>query len=275
MARSEIRYFLLRGLARESRHWGSFVPLLASLPGTASVVAMDLPGTGTNYYEPPRHDLKATLSFLTTCYQEDLAYEGPKCLIGISLGGMLTWEWLRQSPDLFSHAVLVNSSFAGLSPLWERLTPFALKQFARVFQHRHSLRARESIILEMVSNRDVTAETLQTWEHINWDRYINFVTIAKQLWLARSCQFKPFPANTQSPKGLVLCSNGDRMVNPRASRKLAAATGFAFAAHPDAGHDIPLDDPDWLAQVIHRFTHDQDISGYQGGHQSEPDAQTA
>jgi len=49
---------------------------------------------------------------------------------------------------------------------------------------------------------------------------------------------------------LVLGSAGDRLVDPRCSLELARRWGTAFAQHPDAGHDLPLDDAPWVADRV-------------------------
>jgi hypothetical protein len=53
----------------------------------------------------------------------------------------------------------------------------------------------------------------------------------------------------------VLAGAGDRLVDPTCSRRLAAAWACPLAVHPWAGHDLPLDDAQWVldqvAQVVH------------------------
>ena len=50
---------------------------------------------------------------------------------------------------------------------------------------------------------------------------------------------------------LGLLERLDRLVSPRCSQRLAAAWKVPLALHPSAGHDLPLDDPDWLlAQLV-------------------------
>jgi hypothetical protein len=49
---------------------------------------------------------------------------------------------------------------------------------------------------------------------------------------------------------LVLSSQGDRLVNPRCSARLASAWQAPHQQHPWAGHDLPHDDPDWLCQRL-------------------------
>ncbi|HEY5138312.1 MAG TPA: alpha/beta hydrolase, partial [Methylococcales bacterium] len=52
-------WLLLRGLARESAHWGDFIPLLQSAFPDASVTMVDLPGTGRFYKEASPRSIKA------------------------------------------------------------------------------------------------------------------------------------------------------------------------------------------------------------------------
>ena len=49
---------------------------------------------------------------------------------------------------------------------------------------------------------------------------------------------------------LVLASAADRLVDPRCSRVLAERWGAAYREHPTAGHDLPLDDGEWIVRAI-------------------------
>jgi pimeloyl-ACP methyl ester carboxylesterase len=50
---------------------------------------------------------------------------------------------------------------------------------------------------------------------------------------------------------LVLASQNDRMVDPSASRAIAyRVPGATLKEHPSAGHDLPLDDPQWVLEQI-------------------------
>ena len=50
---------------------------------------------------------------------------------------------------------------------------------------------------------------------------------------------------------LLLASLGDRLVSPRCSERIARAWNAPLRMRPDAGHDLPLDDPDWvLGQLL-------------------------
>ena len=49
---------------------------------------------------------------------------------------------------------------------------------------------------------------------------------------------------------LLLASRNDGLVDVRCSRGLAAAWKVPLVEHASAGHDIPLDDPEWVAGVV-------------------------
>ena len=52
---------------------------------------------------------------------------------------------------------------------------------------------------------------------------------------------------------LLLNGAGDRLVDPRCSDRIAAAFGLPLHRHPRAGHDLPLDAPDWVAAEVAAF----------------------
>jgi pimeloyl-ACP methyl ester carboxylesterase len=49
---------------------------------------------------------------------------------------------------------------------------------------------------------------------------------------------------------LLLASQHDKLVDSRCSQALAAAWRCPLEMHPTAGHDLPLDDPHWVAQQV-------------------------
>ena len=49
---------------------------------------------------------------------------------------------------------------------------------------------------------------------------------------------------------LVLGSAKDRLVDPNCSIQLARQANLPLKMHPDAGHDLPLDDPQWVVKSI-------------------------
>jgi pimeloyl-ACP methyl ester carboxylesterase len=57
------------------------------------------------------------------------------------------------------------------------------------------------------------------------------------------------------PPALVLAGEGDRLVHPVCSRRLAQAIGAELQVHPRAGHDLPLDDPRWVLEAVAGWRH--------------------
>jgi pimeloyl-ACP methyl ester carboxylesterase len=52
---------------------------------------------------------------------------------------------------------------------------------------------------------------------------------------------------------LLLASQTDHLVNVICSTTLAQRWQCALHLHPSAGHDLPLDDGDWVITHIHRW----------------------
>ena len=69
--------------------------------------------------------------------------------------------------------------------------------------------------------------------------------------LLGAARFVPPPPDVIGAKLTFIGSRHDRLVSMRCTRDLAAFYSCAPIEHPWAGHDLPLDDPDWLcARVV-------------------------
>jgi pimeloyl-ACP methyl ester carboxylesterase len=55
------------------------------------------------------------------------------------------------------------------------------------------------------------------------------------------------------PRTLVISSAKDAFTHPACPRALAAHLRAPIAVHPEAGHDIANDAPEWLASEVRRF----------------------
>ena len=64
-----------------------------------------------------------------------------------------------------------------------------------------------------------------------------------------------FRASTQAPACpvLLLGSEHDGLVNVQCTRAIARRWGSTVALHPDAGHDLPLDDPQWVINQVRQW----------------------
>jgi pimeloyl-ACP methyl ester carboxylesterase len=235
------RWLLLRGLTREAGHWGDFPRRLASATGQG-VLTPDLPGCGVRHLDRA----PASVPGLLAEVRRGLPADGPWWLLGLSLGGMIVHEWLRQHPEELAGAVVINSSLGGLSPPWRRLRPAALLAVVQAALTRDHLR-RERRLAALASAGHDDAVALD-WARLAEARPARRITALRQIVAAATYRA---PAPTAPPPVLVLASEGDRMVDPACSRALAARTrGAELVIHPGAGHDLPLDAPQWVTGEI-------------------------
>lgn len=115
-------WILLRGLTRESAHWGTFADDFQNAWPQARVVALDLPGNGQLH---ARQSPLSVQGMVAACRAE-LARQGvhpPFRLFAMSLGAMVATEWARTAPAEIWGCVLVNTSFRTFSPFFHRLRP--------------------------------------------------------------------------------------------------------------------------------------------------------
>lgn len=242
-------WVLLRGLTREAGHWGGFTEGLgARLPG-ARVVCVDLPGSGVRHRETSPLRIRP----MADAVRRELAARGvspPFHLLALSLGGMVALDWARRHPAELAGAVLVNTSLAGLSPLHHRLQPRAWPALVRLLAGSSALR-REETILQLTSARALEhPEAPAAWAAIRAARPVSTVNALRQLLAAAR-----YRAPREKPPVPLLLLGGaaDRLVDPRCSQALARHWGVELCMHPEAGHDLPLDDPAWVAAQVARW----------------------
>jgi len=245
---SGMNWLLLRGLTREIRHWGAFPLAFAGrLPGVA-VHCLDLPGVGTEC----RRNSPSTVAAVA----KDVRYRWlalaervpPRewAVLGISLGGMVALAWCSRHPGDFQRAVLVNTSAGGTSPPLHRFRPRSLGTFVRILSTR-SQTDREELILAMTSAASGDGGSpVPDWVAIGADAPVAIRTLVCQL-VAAARFHAPSRLGVST---LFLASRGDLLVRPSCSERLAYRYSAPVFIHPSAGHDLPLDDPDWVGERV-------------------------
>lgn len=236
-------WILLRGLARESAHWGAFVPLLQSTFPTAQITLLDLPGTGCFHRETSPRTIKAITDWVRSHALDHSFLQQPVTILALSLGAMVAWEWMRSYPEDICGATLMNTSFADLSPFYERLRWQSYKDFIALAMTR-DVHNQESGILQLVSNRrDQDKQITLAWEKIQNERPISLKNSFCQIIAAatyRSGDIKP------EQQVLLLNGQGDRLVAPACSEAINKKWHLELLRHPWAGHDLTLDDGAWV-----------------------------
>jgi len=240
-------WVLLRGLTREAGHWGCFAHELAARLGPAhEVVALDLPGNG----QLNGHRSPANVPAMARAAREEAArrgLQGPLVLVAMSLGAMVALEWSASAPDELAGCVLINTSLRGLSPFWHRLRPGNWLRLLHIASAA-SKGYREWQVLRMTSSAPARhAHVARRWEELARRHPVSAGNALRQLWAASRCE--P-PTRKPDVPLLVLASAGDALVSPQCSQRLAAHWQLPLRTHPDAGHDLPLDDPAWVIDEV-------------------------
>jgi pimeloyl-ACP methyl ester carboxylesterase len=235
-------WVLLRGLTRERGHWGAF-PTQLSLALGSAVVALDLPGNGARHLECSPAQIGAMADDVDVQVGR-LGIPGPVCVLAMSLGAMVAIDWAHRTPSRIERMALISTSLRSLSPLHRRMRP----QAAVVLLWRLLLGAAqplEEAVLHVTSARADTA-ALRHWLALRATHPVSRANALRQLLAAARFRTAAAPC---APT-LLLAGQGDRLVDPRCSEQIATAWRCPLAMHPTAGHDLPLDDPDWvIAQV--------------------------
>ena len=242
-------WILLRGLTRETAHWGDFPGTLAHALHESQVVPLELPGNGTLRAMPSPTRVADMASF---CHQEAarLGLRPPYHLLALSMGGMVAAAWASAHPDEIAALVMINTSFGSFSPLHHRLRPGAWATLARILVNPDAWR-RERLIFELTSSLPQRSResVLEAWTAIRLARPVHPLNVARQVFASAR-----FRAPLSAPaRALVLAGSGDRLVDPRCSRTIAQRWSCPLAIHPTAGHDLPLDDGPWVALQIRNW----------------------
>jgi pimeloyl-ACP methyl ester carboxylesterase len=169
-------------------------------------------------------------------------------IIGLSLGGMVALELAWLWPERIAHTLVINAS-GNITPLTARLTPRALWGLGRTFLALEPVQ-REARVLALTSElpaarRDEIAR-----------RAADFGAPRRLALLSQLCaagRFFPPPADSLRPPLAFLGSRKDRLVSVVCSRDLARRYGAPYEEHPWAGHDLTLDDPEWVCARVARI----------------------
>jgi alpha-beta hydrolase superfamily lysophospholipase len=235
-------WVLLRGLVREKRHWLDFPDRLAAATG-AEVLCLDLPGVGTERERVVPLTIDGLVDDLRARF---LQHPGPRrALFGVSLGGMIALRWAERHPEDFVRVAVCNTSAADVGGTFERISPYALRQMARAIA-AWDPHVRETHVLRLISNTDRGHARAPEFAALRADAPVTMTTLVRQLWAASGARA---PQQLQVPL-TVLASEADRMVSHQNSVRLASRLGAPLHLHPSGGHDLALDDPDWIISKL-------------------------
>ena len=243
-------WVLLRGWTRDARHWNDFAERLAAATPGARIVAIDLPGSGQ------AHSVRSpwTIQQMARHVRETLRASGiepPYALLALSMGAMVATAWAREWPAEIDSAVLINTSMRPFSPIAQRLLA---RNYGRLLRAPFSTAvAAERTILQLTSRvRADDRPLLDQWVSHRRERPVRRVDALAQLVAA--ARFRA-PRDNPFRQVLLLTSTRDALVDTRCTLALGRAWNCEVRSHPRAGHDLPLDDPDWVVTQLSSAGH--------------------
>ena len=241
-------WVLLRGLMREQRHWGEFPALFQAAMAGQNIVTLDFPGNGS------LHTLTSATSVedMAEHCRNHLKQSGhapPYRVLALSLGAMVAVAWADAHPAELEKLVLINTSLAPHNPFHHRLRPQNYPALLR-FLMLGTTAQREALILRITSKQAGTERAtgiLEKWVSYARQYPISRSNILRQLMAAM--RYRAPDAAPDVPM-LLLVGGQDSLVNPQCSIALAKKWHCAIRVHPDAGHDLPLDDGAWVVRQV-------------------------
>ncbi len=238
-------WIFLRGLGRDSFHWGHFVKELTSKYPNIDIELIDLDGTGKNY-KSLTPILPDEVILQLRAKSRHLRKGEKMNLLGISLGGMIALKWAELYPKEVESISIINSSLSQLSPFYERINLKELKKLLMAFM-TNSLSNREKIILDISSNQSIIkGKVLDHYVNHAYQFPFKKINYVRQIMLANNIRVENLPLIPLN----VIASKNDQLVPYNASVKIALKFSGNLFTHQTAGHDLPLDDPEWLREIL-------------------------
>ncbi len=238
-------WIFLRGLTRGNVHWGDFPKLFQKQNPDIEFELLEIPGNGSSSNGLTPLDPQILINQIRL-KSKILQKSQMVNICGISFGGMIAIKWAELYPNEVKTVVAINSSFSQFSNFYDRLNPVNYLNFLRA-TITVNLKLREKLILDMTSNNHArTHSFIEEFAAFSVSHPFRFLNLIRQLILAKNIKVN-LPLLTPVK---IVCSKKDRLVKVNCSISLGKYFCTDLIVHPNAGHDIPLDDPEWLVHQI-------------------------
>lgn len=240
-----MNFYLIRGLSRESGHWGDFVTIFESQFPNASITLMDLPGFGVfNSCNSPL-SIKKIVDFLKFNYLIDK--DEDNYLVASSLGGIVALDWITRFQDDFRGLVIMNTSFNSICTFSERVRKKSKLDIIKIFLSS-KIESKERLTLNINTNfPELHLKTLSEWVEIQKIRKVKRKNVLFQS--IAGLTYKPISIFRKTSI-LTLASKKDKLVCESCFEKVNQFLGGKLVWNENAGHCIPLDDPYWVLNEI-------------------------
>lgn len=250
---SEVKnWILIRGLARGSGHWGSFTEKLQKTFPKAKIYCVEVPGNGLLRDQPtPLKVSKFIESFEDQLKNQGFDFTLPTYGYSLSLGSMAMVEWARQKPNFFKKIFISNTSAANFSNVFKRLS---LDAMALGLRMRQLKKAEDKEIAALEVTTTLSKEQILSDYKSDFDEMLSFTKtnsahVSNVLRQLLAASLYSFPQ--KAPTEVVLMSGGkDKFVSAQCSKDIENKWHCKHIIHPDAGHDISFQFPDWVIEQI-------------------------
>lgn len=247
-------WVFLRGLIRQHRHWEDFPERFRAAFPDSQILLLDLPGNG-NLYD---RESPASIEGMVESVRKQLAarhVHGPVNILALSLGAMTAIEWMERHPEDIERAVLMNTSLRGMSSFSDRLRP---ENYAAILKNLLLVRdplLREQLVLDLSTNLCKDKAALAR----KWAGYAETHPTSRGNALRQLVAAARYSAPPARPHEhvLLLQGLGDHIVNPVCTTRIAERWRWPLMSHPTAGHDLTLDDGDWVIACIRQWLAEQ------------------
>ena len=239
-------WIFLRGLTRESGHWGAFVEQFQHTFPEAQVLTLDLTGNGALH----RQTSPWCVADMVEHCRAQLAQRGvqpPYHVLAMSLGAMVAVAWSHAYPQELASQVLINTSMRPFNPFYQRLRPANYIDLLRLAALGATDEEWERTVLRLTSNQ-AREEVLAPWIRMRLEHPVSRANALRQLVAA--ARFRA-PLTRPPTPTLLLASERDQLVSVACSKAMAQHWQCELRVHPSAGHDLPLDDGPWVAAQLH------------------------
>lgn len=245
---SESNWVLLRGLSRGRFHWRDFPQRLQSELSLDQVICPELPGNGELFKKTTPSKIDLAVEQLRNQLSTEIQKNG-YTLFSISLGAMIAKHWSELYPDEVKKLVLINTSFKNLSPFYQRMQPNSLFEILRSLWIS-DFEVKEQIILDRTSNnKEVQRQILKEYAAYHKQHPVSYKSLLNQLLISQQARFKDKP---HCPT-LLLVSRYDHLVSYKCMEKVANKFDLPLIYNTTAGHDLTLDDPNWVIDQLKKI----------------------
>lgn len=162
------------------------------------------------------------------------------------MGGMIALRWAELFPNEISKVFAINSSAANLSARKDRFNLSEIKKIIGIFLSTDPYLKEERILKLTTSSLEISSELVNEFADIQKTHPVKMRSSLNQLWAASTFRID----HALDIPVVIIASAKDRLVNPNCSQALAETLSATLIVHPSAGHDLPLDDPDWLLSEL-------------------------